>query len=311
MNQNLRIRETKDHGRYCVAVRKLPKKTEIITGHPYSFGITRMASRKTCAWSLENFETPLQEGCPHCKEVWYENKSARMKGFRWHHLECKTFQAIHKTNYNASYKLLFKTIARAIILKALESGLNPKSSGIPVSKSQQAWLEEEAMPVWLSPEVTWKSFEGLVSNKEALSKRQYGERLKLAEKILKMLAPAVVEFAFKGIPDPKDYLAECICRYECNCFGYFNPKTGNQIGSAIIPEISFINHSCAPNAKVTYYYIGGAITVEATSDIPRGGEVNISYCDERKGRKTRQEYLFKYYHFHCQCPKCQSQARGK
>jgi hypothetical protein len=308
---NLKIRETQAHGRYCVATRKLTKKSEIITGTPYSFALTRMASRRTCAWSLESYESPLQEGCPLCKEVWYEDRFSRIMGYRWHVLECSTFQQIQKTNYNSSYKLLFKTIARAVIYKALEAGLSPQNAGVKIPKSQLSWLEKTDQPEWLKHTLKWKDYEGLVSNREALNKRQFGERLKMAGKLMQMLPATVVEYAFKGIQDPVDYLAECICRYECNCFGYFNPKTGDQIGSAVIPEISFINHSCSPNAKTVYYQNGGAITVEATEDILRGAEVNISYCDESKGRKTRQEYLFKYYHFRCQCPKCQKQNPQK
>ncbi len=307
VNQNLKVLQTKDHGRFCLAKKNLSRKTEITTGKPYAFAFTRAASRRTCAWSLDSFDGPLQTGCPDCKEVWYEDESIQKLGFSFHHLECKAFQKIQVSKYNTSYKMLLKTMARAVIRKALENGLNLLDSGIPVKKTRQKWLQQTEFPHWLKDEQSWKDLEDLVSNREAYGNRKFQERVRMAEDLISFLPSPIIQKAFPENPDKQalsEYLAECICRYECNCFGYFNPKTGDQIGAAVIPAISFLNHSCAPNAKTIYYLNGGPITVEASKDIAQNQEVNISYCDTSKGKKERQAYLKEYYHFNCACPKC-------
>lgn len=310
MKSKLRIVETQDQGRHCLASRDIPNKQTIITGEPYAFSFTRMASRRTCAWTLDSFEGPLQIGCPHCREVWYEEENFRHQAFGWHHLECRAFQQIQETRYNTSFKMLLKTMTRVFIRKAWENGLNFRKSGVPVQPEEKKWLRYETRIPWISDTVKWEKFEQLVSNRESYGKRAFAARIKMAEVILNGLPTSVIRHAFPNQESREsrlEYIAECICRYECNCFGYFNPDTGEQIGAAVIPDISYINHSCAPNAKTTYYVNGGPISVEATRDIRKGEEVNISYCDEGQSRKARQEYLKEYYHFTCACPKC----RGK
>lgn len=308
MNSNLKIIQSKDHGRHCLATRNITKKSIIITGEPYAFAFTRVASRRTCAYTLDSFSTPLQIGCPDCKEVWYEEADFQKYAFRFHHLECKAFQMIHLSKYNTSYKMLLKIMTRAVIRKAIENGLDPSHSGIPVKAKQAPWLLEKEIPEWLKDKQKWKDFEALVSNRSSYTKRNFKTRLRMADDLIQYIPKIILEKAFPkeyNKPELVEYLAECICRYECNCFGYFNPDNGDQIGAAIIPAISFINHSCAPNGKTVYYFNGGPITVEATRDILKGEEVNISYCNENKGKKERQEYLKQYYHFDCACPKCQ------
>lgn len=307
MKSNLKTIESKDHGRHCLASHPIPRKTNIISGSPYAFAFSRAASRRTCAYTLDSFTDPLQIGCPECKEVWYEDNEFREKAFRFHLLECKAFQRIHLSRYNTSFKMMLKTMTRAIIRKAIENGLDPAQPGIKVSRKEAKWLLHNDIPEWLKDNQKWSDFEALVSNRSSYGKRKFQSRIRMAEDLIQFIPKIILDKAFPDKIDKSeraDFLAECICRYECNCFGYFNPDNGEQIGAAVIPAISYINHSCTPNAKTIYYLNGGPITVEATRDIQKNEEVNISYCDNRKGKKVRQEYLKEYYHFDCGCPKC-------
>lgn len=311
VNNKLQIESTPNRGRYCITKSEIARKAPIITGQPYAFAFTKSFSRYVCAWSLDEFDGTLHVGCPDCGEVWYESEKERALGFRYHHPECKAFQKIHSySSLNASYKMLMKTMARAIIRKAFEKGLQLPVEGIKIKAQEKKWLEHTEIPEWRKDKLNWNHMLALVSNRESYGTRRFKARLGLADKLMDALPKEVIRVAFKTPEAARDEIAETICRYECNCFGYFGPK-GNQTGAAVIPGISYINHSCVPNARTFYYKPGGPITVEATEDLKAGQEVNISYCETSWSKKARQEYLKHHYFFLCNCPKCSKTGAKK
>lgn len=93
----------------------------------------------------------------------------------------------------------------------------------------------------------------------------------------------------------------------------FNDTVGdflNNEGSGLYVMQSKINHSCAPNAEVTFPYGNHTLEIKALQDISVGEEICISYLDEcqlERSRHTRQKYLEENYIFLCECEKCNSQ----
>ncbi|XP_056005253.1 histone-lysine N-trimethyltransferase SMYD5-like [Ostrea edulis] len=82
-------------------------------------------------------------------------------------------------------------------------------------------------------------------------------------------------------------------------------------GSGLYLLQSTCNHSCLPNAEITFPYNNNIMSVIAKEKIASGQEICISYlseCDMSRSRHSRQKYLKENYLFVCQCPKCLSEA---
>ena len=309
MNKLLKIHSSEEQGRFCTATRNVPENKEFTQGIPYTYAFSRKFSKYICAWSLEKSERPLKLHCMHCQDVYYQSPEFQALGFRYHAPECKAFQAIHAMPLNGTYKMAMKNMVRTIIRKACENGWNLQETmpGRSYIQKEKKWLLHTEVPIGWTSTVAWQDFEQLVSNREHYGTARFNARIRMAAKLIKIMPSAIIRTAFpEGYDEALQIrLAEAICRYECNCFGYFDSDDDTQTGAAIIPSISYINHSCAPNATTIYYYPGGPIVLSALKAIPKNHEINIAYCDTKKNKKTRQNYLKDNYFFHCQCPKCQ------
>jgi len=82
-------------------------------------------------------------------------------------------------------------------------------------------------------------------------------------------------------------------------------------GSGLYALQSSCNHSCVPNAEVTFPENNFVLSVKAVTDISEGEEIMISYLDEcarDRSRHSRQKILRENYLFTCQCGKCVEEA---
>lgn len=73
---------------------------------------------------------------------------------------------------------------------------------------------------------------------------------------------------------------------------------------------SKLNHSCAPNAEITFPHSNFTLAVKAKSDIKVGEEICISYIDDctlSRSRHSRVKELKENYLFLCQCAMCEEQ----
>ncbi len=84
----------------------------------------------------------------------------------------------------------------------------------------------------------------------------------------------------------------------------------NNEGSGLYVLQSVGNHSCAPNAQITFPYNDFTLVLQAVQDIKAGEEVLCSYLDEctqLRSRHSRIKILRQNYLFTCHCLKCESQ----
>ncbi|KAI1329138.1 SET domain-containing protein [Xylariaceae sp. FL0255] len=94
-----------------------------------------------------------------------------------------------------------------------------------------------------------------------------------------------------------------LCKLKVNSFNCSDPDIG-QTGSFMNPGLAMVNHSCNPNAFVTF--LGRRGLVYAYRDIKKGEEIEISYIgmDCTSPRSHRHQDLKLRYHFTCTCPRC-------
>ncbi|XP_067036789.1 histone-lysine N-trimethyltransferase SMYD5-like [Acropora muricata] len=82
-------------------------------------------------------------------------------------------------------------------------------------------------------------------------------------------------------------------------------------GSGLYSLQSSCNHSCEPNAEVTFPYNNSTLALKALCSIQPGEEIVICYlgeCDRERSRHSRQRLLRENYLFSCACAKCECQA---
>lgn len=85
----------------------------------------------------------------------------------------------------------------------------------------------------------------------------------------------------------------------------------NNEGSGLYRLQSGVNHSCEPNAQVTFPNNNNRLVLQALRNIEPGEEITICYLDEcmqSRSRHTRRKYLLENYLFTCTCTKCEAQA---
>merc|ERR1711860_450407 len=80
-------------------------------------------------------------------------------------------------------------------------------------------------------------------------------------------------------------------------------------GSGLFKFQSLCNHSCVPNAEVSFPFNNHAMVLNATKTIDEGDQIFISYldeCERRRSKAYRMEKLAENYLFECRCTKCSS-----
>ncbi|KAH7030762.1 uncharacterized protein B0I36DRAFT_348951 [Microdochium trichocladiopsis] len=86
-----------------------------------------------------------------------------------------------------------------------------------------------------------------------------------------------------------------------------SPLDEGQYGSCFDPLICSANHSCEPNAIITFAQPRQFI--RALKPIKAGDEVLVHYVDISNPFGVRQLDLKDGYYFHCRCPKCKKGSR--
>ena len=105
------------------------------------------------------------------------------------------------------------------------------------------------------------------------------------------------------------YISTTICPIQV-CVNSFNIVNGEMqaIGTGIYLAPSILDHSCAPNAVVTFD--GFHLSVQLTEDCPsfNWNDVRISYIELMNCNQDRMKELKERYYFDCDCPRCHSDA---
>lgn len=92
------------------------------------------------------------------------------------------------------------------------------------------------------------------------------------------------------------------------CVNSFNIVNGEMqpVGTGVYLAPSIIDHSCAPNAVVTFD--GFELKVQAIQDLPclDWDAIRICYIDLMNCNSDRMKELKERYYFDCDCPRCHS-----
>ncbi|XP_027015566.1 N-lysine methyltransferase SMYD2-A isoform X2 [Tachysurus fulvidraco] len=101
-------------------------------------------------------------------------------------------------------------------------------------------------------------------------------------------------------------LVELFAQVNCNGFTIEDEELSH-LGSAVFPDVALMNHSCNPNAIVTYK--GTVAEVRAVQKISPGDEIFNSYIDLLYSTEDRKERLEQSYFFNCDCTECTTKSK--
>ncbi|VDL61629.1 unnamed protein product [Hymenolepis diminuta] len=124
----------------------------------------------------------------------------------------------------------------------------------------------------------------------------YDEKIKMEQFYMMFLV-----FSNDQIRISKEDFVQIFCKLQINSFDLTDAQ-GNEIGVALYKKSARFDHSCCPNAIVTF--IGKEIKVIASEDISDSSKVRISYLNLLRPTSIRQKELQKRYFFICDCLRC-------
>ena len=108
---------------------------------------------------------------------------------------------------------------------------------------------------------------------------------------------------YPTLPPPHEQeMLVWLARVEANGFG-IELRNGRCAGRLIVPDLSYFNHSCAPNAEL--HRVGSdTLAIRTTAAVPAGAELNIPYVEPSMAGAARRAALWDVYGFECRCSRC-------
>ncbi|KAM3074885.1 hypothetical protein ACMFMG_008298 [Clarireedia jacksonii] len=95
---------------------------------------------------------------------------------------------------------------------------------------------------------------------------------------------------------------ELLCRLSTNTFRVESNLGNGPMGLCLDPVLARINHSCQPNAVITFN--GRCATLRTLHPIAKDEQIFISYFDETQRGEVRQVALKETWFFTCDCACC-------
>ena len=300
-------------GRGLVAMRDIEIGTVLVVEKPFSSTLLPGFSLSHCNNCCKRVIAPMP--CSECSEVVYCSETCQKIAWDvFHKYECDVLPAIREADIGLGH------LAVRTVLKAGLEEIAKSSDEEPKSEKEQAMAGFDADGMYDSQ--NYGTVYNLVSHTSERDSQNLITRTLEAVYLLK----CVEKTSFFGNTtdgnlssaskrfDVGGHILRHLQMLPCNAHEVselaMKPKNmpesvTMEIGSAIYPVLSLINHSCDPS--VVRHSYGEICVVRAIRNIPKGAEILDNYgalypltsCAERR------EKLLKQYYFMCNCLACQ------
>ena len=312
MSDALAVLFSQDSGRGLVSMRDIDIGELLVVEKPFSSTLLPGFSLSHCNNCCNRVISPVP--CTECSEVIYCNDACRNTAWdTFHKYECDVLSCIREAEIGLGH-LAVRTVLKAGLdmLSAMEDkpmtekeqiragftddGMYDSQSYSTVynlvnhtaDRSTENLIKHSLEAVYLLKCIEKTSFFGNTTDtivSSAAGKFLVGGHILRQLQMLPCNAHEVSELAMKPKNMPESVTME--------------------IGSAIYPVLSLINHSCDPS--VVRHSYGDICVVRAIRNIPKGVEIFDNYgalypltqCIDRR------EKLSKQYYFFCKCPACE------
>lgn len=301
-----------DSGRGLVAMRDIEIGEVLVVEKPFASTLLPTFSLIHCNNCCKRVISPVP--CLECSEVVYCGESCQKTAWdAFHKYECDVLSAIREADIGLGH-LAVRTILRAGL-----DQLKDYTDEVPMTEKEKIMAGFDAEGIYdsrnystvynLVSHTAERDTENLLSRSlEAVYLTKCLEKTSFFGKASTKKLSAADQFMVGG------HILRHLQMLPCNAHEVselaMKPKNmpesvTMEIGSAIYPVLSLINHSCDPS--VVRHSYGDICVVRAIRNIPKGIEIFDNYgalypltpCSERR------EKLLKQYYFMCNCIACQ------
>ncbi|XP_032818921.2 histone-lysine N-methyltransferase SMYD3-like isoform X1 [Petromyzon marinus] len=241
----------------------------IYSSKPYACVVVKGSHDTVCDHCLARKDGRLLR-CSHCKFAYYCDASCQKGAWTEHKSECRCLKKVAPNIPTDMVRL----VARILFKLAR---LNSKPC----------------------PSEEFYSLQQLQSHTDQMSEQMRNGLALLANTLRMYLEGEDLDW---GSLLPADNVMQLLGKITCNSFSVCDGEF-QDLGVAIYPSLSLLNHSCDPSCVVVFE--GSMMLLRAMRDIPAGEELCISYIDTLSPSRTRRQELLRRYYFTCQCSLCE------
>ncbi|XP_074028951.1 SET and MYND domain containing, class 3 isoform X3 [Leptinotarsa decemlineata] len=248
--------------------KEISKGSIILQEKPFVYVLSSKFRTERCDFCFSKGELLK---CSVCRYVYYCGRACQKEGWSIHKLECRNLMKIHPRILPDAGRML------ARLIRILGHGGNELKS---------YYTKKD-----------YRKFKDLMSHYSDIKNDQ--NRMEHFSSLYGVLS----EF-FNGeiLPNSAELLG-MYCRMCVNSFSIGNQEF-QSVGTGLYLGASVVDHSCKPNAVVTFE--GTTLIMRVLENITSldWTKIFISYIDVMAVKKERQAELESTYYFLCQCPKC-------
>ena len=306
MSEGLKVDYRETSGRGLFAQRDFEVGEVLIVEKPFASTVLSDFKERYCHNCCERVIAPTP--CVSCSAVVFCSEKCHKDAWEsYHQFECDVLYNIQKGEINLGH-LAVKTVLKAGYQYLTEfEGKSDTDNTKIVLNEKDVYDSQDYRTVY-----------DLVNHSED---RSVEEVLKYSLEAL-YLQKCIEATEFLGSGEKKDLSKSCLigghilrnlmmlpCNaHECSELSYVPSNLPGsvtvEIGSAIYPVLSLINHSCDPN--VVRHSYGNICVVRAIRNIPKGSEVldNYGALSALTPTSERRKKLAPQYFFTCNCLAC-------
>lgn len=257
--------------------RKVSKGDIILTSVPFVYILNTRYKGLYCDTCLKRKQQSFQR-CSGCAVEWYCNRECQRGSWDIHRFECKNLARIKPLVPPDTAKLLSRVIIRM------------KNGGEQVEENLT--------------ETKTRKFKELMNHYRDIKDDEMRQEHLLS---LKVVLERYLGSSY--LPNDAD-LQGIYGRVIVNSFSMTDSDM-NGIGTGVYLAASVFDHSCEPNAFVTF--LGKHLICRSLIDWPTldWTKIRISYIDILNSTTDRMNDLHKRYYFWCDCNMCHNKARDK
>ncbi|XP_076658045.1 protein-lysine N-methyltransferase SMYD4 [Halictus rubicundus] len=324
-------------GRRLVATRNIKAGTVLIVGSPFAYTTNRDALETNCLHCHASLKPTgsVKIPCRSCRAVSFCSERCRKEAWQaYHRFECLILDAFYEarsedTQTQVSHLLLAYRMTVA-------GSLSPKRRTVDnddkADDDKIPFLDDDHVRRYAAAA---KEYRNRLGRSEIYQSQDYRTVLALETHcaaldhhvnlirgieaifltkcftfVLSKMDVVCLEDAFLWLAVGMMHHLQAI---NCNAYeiveNVYNKETHvwepREIGGAIYPTVSLVNHSCYPNV-VRHSYVAGTVVVRTLRFIGKGSEILDCYGPHflEESRLQRREHLSKKYRFLCDCEAC-------
>lgn len=246
----------------------------ILTAKPFIY-ILNVVNRGLCCDHCLKRKNGLQR-CSGCSRQWYCNKDCQRGSWDMHRFECKNLKRIYPLDPPDAARLLARAVFKL------------KNGG---DKTEETIDERRT-----------RNFQDLMDHHKDITEDE-----KRYEHFLSLVVVLHKYIGDENLPTETDLLS-IFGRICINSFN-INDDNLNPVGTGLYLAASIFDHSCEPNAFVTFD--STALTVRSLIDWKTidWNKIRISYNDVMNTTEDRLKELHQRYYFWCDCNHCHDMKR--